>query len=230
MLARLWVRLRLPLVVACFVGGGILLSTPVWSAWWMHHVQAQQARVFAARLDAGAGVASLILPTAVARGGPGTTRPLPVRAGTPQAGPGPALAELRVPAIGLDAYVLDGLTYAPAVWTRLLRDGPAHLAGSAVPGQPGNVVIFGHLNIWGSVFYRLHRLHPGNRVVLTDPSGRFTYTVTGSRLIAPTDVAAVAPHHSGPATLQLVTCGGAFDQKRLLVDATLTGTAAPSSA
>lgn len=217
-LARLRASWR-PLVAgACLVAGVICLTFPVWSGWWTQHVQALDAARFRQRLAAA--------PTAVSASQsgaaqPASTPPASVPATAP-AGVGTVLAELQIPAIGVDQFVLRGLTYAPAVWERLLRDGPSHLAGSALPGQPGNMVIFGHLNIWGSVFYHLAEVRPGDVVRLVEPAGTFTYTVTGQESIAATDLAAVAPHHSGAATIELVTCESAFGNDRLVVVGHLT--------
>lgn len=212
-------RVRVPLAGALLVAGGLALAFPVWSGWWAKHVQALAAADFSRQLHAGvqAGTTSAVLPL------PALT-PVATTGGVnpATAAPGGILAELRIPSIGVDQFVLRGLTYAPALWTRLLRDGPGHLAGSALPGQPGNVVIFGHLNIWGSVFYHLDELRHGDTVILSDSTGTFTYTVTGHQSIAATDVAAVAPVHAGPAVLQLVTCEAAFENNRLVVDAKLT--------
>jgi LPXTG-site transpeptidase (sortase) family protein len=136
------------------------------------------------------------------------------------------MARMAIPAIGLDTYVLNGLTFQPAVWSALLRRGPAHLAGSALPGAPGNVVILGHVNIWGSVFLHLRELRPGDPITLQTAGGTFTYRVTGSLVVAPSDVAAIAPH-AGPATLELATCTGPFDTQRLIVVAALTAQPPP---
>ena len=214
-LARLRASWR-PLVAgACLVAGVICLTFPVWSGWWTQHVQAVDAARF--RQLAAAPVA----PAAVSAAQSAPTPPVSVAASAPT-GVGTVLAELQIPAIGVDQFVLRGLTYAPAVWERLLRDGPSHLAGSALPGQAGNMVIFGHLNIWGSVFYHLAEVRPGDVVHLVEPAGTYTYTVTSQESVAATDLAAVAPHHSGPATIQLVTCESAFGNDRLVVVGRLT--------
>lgn len=228
-----WLRLRIPLAVACLCAGLAGVGMPVWSGWWYAHVQAVRAAAFRSELRArpsalpqgsasGAGFPSLPPPPAPGAStlqgavGASSVAPLDPSAGQP-------LAELEIPAIGLDSTVLEGLTYDPAVWNPLLRDGPAHVLGSALPGEPGNVVIFGHLNIWGAVFLHLDELRPGDAVDFVTPYGRFQYRVTGSRVIAPTDLAAVAARHGGPATVQLVTCNGLLDGQRLLVNATLVG-------
>jgi len=53
-----------------------------------------------------------------------------------------------------------------------------HLAGTAKPGAPGNVVLSGHNNIRGQVFRHLDRLIPGDEVELVGENGeRFRYVV-----------------------------------------------------
>ncbi len=222
-----WEAVRVPLAVACILGGIAALTVPVWSGWWTARVQSAEAGYFHHVLTArpprstahhhAVGVSA----SATAKSTSQPPRPAHAAGGAPAVPPGGVLADLRIPAISVDSFVLQGLTYAPDNWSRLLRDGPAHLQASALPGQPGNVVIFGHLNIWGAVFLHLDRLRPGATVTLRTSQGTFTYRVTGSEHIAPTDFAAVAPRHHGPETLQLVTCSGLLAQRRLVVDATL---------
>ncbi len=234
---RGWPRLRLPIACVCFAGGLVGLTLPVWSGWWTGHVQAQKARAFHHELTH----ATLAVPASTVA--PAASVTVPVAPSTPvasaasaalpaapsstaAAGPadvpaGDPLAELRIPSIGVDTLVLEGLTYDPSVWSQLLREGPGHVQGTALPGQPGNAVIFGHLNIWGAVFMRLAELRPGAEATLTTTWGTFTYKVTGSELIGANETDAVAAHHTGPATLQLVTCDGLLEQSRRVVEAAL---------
>jgi len=217
--------------------GLVVATTPLWSGRWNAAAQATAARRFlqqerrAAVTPAGAtgnpaGTASGAVGTGTAATAtPQTAAPAP---GRPVAA-GQPLARLVIPVIGADTYVLEGLTFDASVWEGLLQRGPAHLEGSALPGRAGNVVIFGHVNVWGSVFQHLHRLRPGDPILLETPDSTFTYVVTGSQLVPPTDAAAVRPH-GGPPTLQLVTCAGLWDTQRLIVEAALVpapATAAP---
>lgn len=243
-------RLRIPLALVCITGGLVAVAVPVWSGWWTQHIQAVKGREFSATLAARtsstpAGGTAPTIPT-VARSGASSGQPSVTGAvygsggssthkvaptlNVPHAAPtGAVLASLQIPAIGVDAFVVDGLTLNPSVWGPLLREGPAHLAGSALPGQPGNMVIFGHVNIWGSVFLNLHKLKPGDQIIVTASWGRYVYQVTGSQEIVPTDTAAVAPQN-GPPTLQLITCTGILDAHRLVVAAKLvSGASAQSS-
>ena len=203
---------------ACLLGG-VAVSAPLWSARWNAWAQTDAARQFQAE-TLQALSAQTVSPA-------GTTSS---SGGAPAANTasGQVLARLVIPAIGVDSYVLQGLTLNDSsVWSGLLDRGPAHLQGSALPGQPGNDVIFGHVNVWGAVFLQLHRLRPADEVLLETPGHTYIYQVTGSQAVAPTDVAAVQPHGRA-ATLQLVTCTGLWDTQRLIVYARLV--AGPTTA
>lgn len=229
-----WSRVRLPLACLCFAGGLVGLTLPTWSGWWTGYVQTQKAHAFHQELAHAASTRTVAPPVsvtppaslppasapAVSSATPAT--PSSTAAAVPTDVPaGDPLAELRIPSIGVDTLVLEGLTYDPAVWSQLLREGPAHVQGTALPGQPGNSVIFGHLNIWGAVFMRLAELKPGAPLTLTTSWGTYQYQVTGSQLVSAYQTDVVAPHHSGPQTLQLVTCDGLLEQSRRIVEATL---------
>lgn len=209
----------LVLGMACVAGGGVLIAAPLWSGWLNASAQQAAARHFAAERSAVTTRSSSQAPPGsgraarAARVAPAATTPAPVAFGH-------VLARLRVPSIGVDAYVLQGLTFQKSVWQTLLRRGPAHLQGSALPGQTGDVVVFGHVNIWGSVFQHLHRLRPGTRLRVETPSSSYTYVVTGTQLVAPTDTSALrlTTHQH---LLQLVTCSGLWDTHRLIVTARL---------
>lgn len=151
-------------------------------------------------------------------------------AGAAPAAAGQVMARLVIPSIGVDTYVVEGLTFAPSVWEGLLRRGPAHLQGSALPGAVGESIIFGHLNVWGSPFLHLEQLAPGAAVQVQLPGRTFEYRVTGSQVVSPSDSAALAPEQ-GVAGLALVTCTGLFDTQRLVVRAELAapGPAVPTA-
>lgn len=233
---RGWAQLRVPLAGVCICAGIAGLGMPVWSGWWYAHIQASRRLMLRSELKGGPSTAASgpaafpsadfpALPPPPAPGAAGLVATPGATVGLPaDVASGQPLAELEIPTIGLDSTVLEGLTYDPSVWNPLLRDGPAHVLGSALPGQPGNVVIFGHLNIWGAVFLHLNELRTGDPIDFVTPYGRFQYRVTGSQVIVPTDVSAVAVRHGGPATVQLVTCNGLLDAHRLVVDASLVGT------
>jgi Sortase domain len=83
------------------------------------------------------------------------------------------------------------------------------------PGDPGSAVILGHVDSRSgpAVFYRLHRLRPGDEIVVTraDRSTvRFAVQRTEQydKLRFPTDE---VYYPTLTSTLRLVTCGGQFD-------------------
>lgn len=117
---------------------------------------------------------------------PGTPAPSPVS--LPQ-----SLVPQRIliPAIGLDAAVvpagyelieINGQVYQQ--W-----DAPAEYAAgwqmtSAYLGVPGNTVLNGHHNVYGSVFGSLIYLEPGDTIELQSGEWTITYTV-GLKLLLP---------------------------------------------
>lgn len=108
---------------------------------------------------------------------------------------------------------------------RALQDGVVHYSTTAVPGQPGNVAIFGHSsNDWWEpgnykfVFVLLDKLAPGDQIQVDYNSIRYTYEVTGSKVVEPTAVDVLNP--TPTPTLTLITCSPpGTSLKRLVVTA-----------
>ena len=101
------------------------------------------------------------------------------------------------------------------------------LIGSAYPGTPGNMVLFGHLDGQYATLSRLKELRPGVRVTVSTKYGEYRYWVRSSWETTPEDVGVMAPTES--ATLTLITCSGRWDNsagmydRRLIVVADLAG-------
>jgi len=89
--------------------------------------------------------------------------------------PGRPVALLEAPSIGLRQTVVEGTT------SKVMRDGPGHRRDTALPGQPGTSVIYGHAAAFGGPFRRLTDLRPGDRITATSGLGIFEYEVTGLR-------------------------------------------------
>lgn len=92
-----------------------------------------------------------------------------------------------------------------------LQNGVVHYAGTAVPGELGNVAIVGHSsNDWWEpgnykfVFALLDKLTPGDTVQINYSSHKYVYQVESSRIVQPTDLTVLAP--STDARLTLITC------------------------
>lgn len=146
----------------------------------------------------------------------------------------PAANTISIPKINIQAPVLYEPSIQEANIQRALQDGVVHYGNTAVPGQNGNVAIFGHSsNDWwepGSfkfVFVLLDKLSPGDQLTIDYQSRRYTYEVTGSRIVEPTDVGVLNP--TATPTLTLITCSPPGTSLRRLVVTAKQVSPAPSS-
>ncbi len=130
---------------------------------------------------------------------------------------GDAIAILRIPRLGLDWQVVEGVAVAD------LQDGPGHFRETVMPGQLGNSAIAGHRTTHGHPFLELDQLEPGDLIEITTLVGTYTYAVTDSLVVKPTEYAAVIPTvDPSIATLALITCDPVYTARnRLVVRATL---------
>lgn len=108
---------------------------------------------------------------------------------------GAALALLRIPALQMEVPVLEGTD----VFT--LNSGVGRIAGTALPGQPGNIGIAGHRD---SYFHELKRISKGDTVQLVFKGHTDTYVVDTIEITSPEDVSVLQP--SPQPELTLVTC------------------------
>jgi sortase A len=131
----------------------------------------------------------------------------------PTQGPQQA-TRLIIPAINVDApiYMGDG--------PEQLKKGVGQYIGSGDPGQPGNLVLSAHNDIYGEIFRYLDQLQPGDEVQIQTLSNVYTYVITGWREVAPTEVSVLAP--TPRASLTLISCYPYLvDDRRIVVTADL---------
>jgi sortase A len=95
---------------------------------------------------------------------------------------GDAIARIRIPAIGLDDYVVEGTD------TGSLRKGPGHYPETPLPGDPGTTAIAGHRTTYGAPFREIDKLKRGDRIVLDMTDGRFIYRVTRTKIVDDSDL------------------------------------------
>jgi sortase A len=129
--------------------------------------------------------------------------------------PGPAQANrIQIQAINVDAPVVQGDS-----WDQLKKGVGQHV-GSADPGQTGNVVLSAHDDVFGEIFRNLDRLQPGDQVLVFTEQQQFVYIVTGSQIVAPTQVDVMNPTSSP--SLTLISCYPYMvDKSRIVVFAKL---------
>ena len=148
------------------------------------------------------------------------------------AGAGEAVAVIRIPRIGVDRAVVQGVKRAD------LRKGPGHYPDTPLPGEIGNAAIAGHRTTYGAPFNRLDELQPGDPITITTVQGTFLYlvdrhegidgVVRGHLVIGPNDVS-VLEQGTGD-RLTLIACHPKYSAaQRIVVTASLSSPAAPST-
>ncbi len=142
------------------------------------------------------------VPPTTARPATTTTEPLPVPEPPPSDPYAPVeltqLGTISIPKIGLEHAVYEGVTLT------VLDHGPGHWPGSAMPGQRGNTVFPGHRVTHSHPFLDIDRLAPGDPVVFHTGAGTFTYAVTGTKIVRPTDLWVIDP--TPQPTMTLIAC------------------------
>lgn len=138
----------------------------------------------------------------------------------PELGP-----RLYVPAINVEAPVAFDKGTAEWQIQVALRSGVVHFDNSVKPGQPGNVVIFGHSSgqLWAPgdykfIFTLLNKVQPSDVVYVDYDGTRYTYKVTDTQVVPPSDTSVLASDASHKLTL--ITCTPVGTSKdRLIVHA-----------
>lgn len=185
--------------------GAIMLLFVAWQLWGTSISQHQAQDQLRSEFDA----AVKAHPPPKATGAGPALIPAATRVPSPPVGQ--VVAELRIPKIGVDQFVVEGTDATE------LSKGPGHYVGTAAPGQAGNVAIAGHRTTNGAPFNRLGELTKGDRVVLTTTSGeRLTYVVSGTpQAVSPSDVAVL--NYFGDNRITLTTCTPEFSAAQRLI-------------
>jgi sortase A len=132
--------------------------------------------------------------------------------------PGSPVAIIEIASIGVNEVVVEGARSAQ------LREGPGHVVGSSLPGQPGNAVIAGRRTLYGGPFAHLGSLRAGDTIRVTTGQGASTYRVLGGDQVKAEDGSVFADH--GDDRLTLLTSNSSVDASgRLVISARLVGTA-----
>lgn len=121
-------------------------------------------------------------------------------------------------------------------WGRVVVDSNefennlAHLPGTSLPGEVGNVFISGHSSLtqfykegnYKAVFSRLPELARGDEIIVEVMGEQYRYFVEGLKIVDPKDISVVKPPDSSGRYLTLMTCvPPGFNTKRLVVLARL---------
>lgn len=122
--------------------------------------------------------------------------------------------------IGLHEVVVQGSRSSQ------LRQGPGHVVGTPLPGQPGNAVVAGRRTMYGGPFGHLGSLQRGDRLKVTTGEGNSTYQVSSVQHLPVANGSFVQDH--GDNRLTLFTSDSRWSANgRLVVTATLVGNPYP---
>ena len=127
---------------------------------------------------------------------------------------GETLAVLRIPSSKIEVAVFDSIDEIA------LNRGSGHVAGTALPGDNGNIAIAGHRD---GFFRGLKDIAVGDEIELTSLAGVQTFRVSSLDIVDPLDISVLDP--TDETVITLITCypfyyvGAAPD--RFIVRATL---------
>jgi sortase A len=107
----------------------------------------------------------------------------------------PALGILRIARINVEVPILEGTDDLS------LNRGVGHVAGTANPGESGNVAIAGHRD---GFFRGLKDVSLGDMVEMVTPRGTETYVVDNITIVERTDISVLQSR--GHSSLTLITC------------------------
>jgi sortase A len=99
------------------------------------------------------------------------TYPASLESSVPAATKG-LIGRMEIPRLGLSAIVMEGTS------TTTLRRALGHVAGTALPGQTGNVAISGHRDTF---FRPLRNIEPNDVITLSTTGGEYRYRVLRQR-------------------------------------------------
>lgn len=105
---------------------------------------------------------------------------------------------IHIPSIGVDSYVYQNYGQD---WLKL---GVVQFGDFVAPGEPGNLVLAAHNDIYGEIFRDLDRLQAGDAIVIDGDRSTFNYRVRETLIVEPTETWVMLP--TSKPTLTLISC------------------------
>jgi LPXTG-site transpeptidase (sortase) family protein len=100
-----------------------------------------------------------------------------------------------------------------------ISNGVAFLKSSSLPGEPGISLFYGHN--WLNLLGKLKQTKTGQKITIKySESKQYQYSVDQVTIVNPDDHN--LPQNDSSSRLIIYTCAGIFDEKRLLVSATIS--------
>lgn len=108
------------------------------------------------------------------------------------------VGRISIPRLKVSSAIYKGVT------DRQFDKGVGYWPGTALPGKAGNMVIGGHRTSGRRPFYDIEKMQIGDIITVSRPGQSFSYRVSRTMVVRPTDVWIVNP--TPKATLTLFTC------------------------
>jgi sortase A len=121
--------------------------------------------------------------------------PLPQERKFPPIVTGGMIGRIEIPRLGVSTIFIEGAS------DETLQRAVGHIAGTALPGEGGNVGIAGHRDTF---FRPLRDIQKGDIITLTTLGGKFNYRVVSTLVASPTEVSVLDPGEGE--RLTLVSC------------------------
>lgn len=207
----------------CITAGVLILLFVAYQLWGTGIREAQAQNDLQSEFERVVGQAEDAPDVATVPGNtPGTASTTSTAPPPPPPTEGGAMAQIRIPDIGVDKIVVEGVQVSD------LKRGPGHYPDSPLPGQPGNAAIAGHRTTYGAPFNRIDELENGDEILVTTAQGAFRYVVREQLIVRPDQVEVLGDF--GDDRLTLTACHPKYSaRQRIVVVATLDGTAAPGA-
>lgn len=109
---------------------------------------------------------------------------------------GSVLGRIQIIRLNLSAIVREGVDQ------KTLSRAVGHLPYTALPGQTGNFAIAAHRD---TLFRALKDIRKDDRITFQWPLGTFTYKVTSTKIVKPSDLSVVQPQGNNR-LLTMITC------------------------
>ena len=107
--------------------------------------------------------------------------------------------EINIPSLEINQTIVQGTDW------EALKLGVGQLLNGVNPGDDsGNLVLSGHNDVYGEIFRHIDQLKPGDEFNIRTRTQLFTYRITESRIVDPTDVSVLSSR--GTATATLISC------------------------
>ena len=132
---------------------------------------------------------------------------------------------LWIPKIDIHAPIIFESSTNEADIQKSLRQGVVHYPMTAIPGEIGNVVVFGHSSgqpwapgAYKFIFTLLNKVQKDDQIVIDFEGIRYVYSVKSTEVVDPHETRVLLP--TGKPTLTLITCTPVgTSNKRLVVTA-----------